>query len=498
VGAILVAPGGTLNASLEAQRTAGAFAVDCLAAEGFRAVNLVPGDFAKGLTAIKPLLSKGPFISANLRDSAGNRLAPASIVMTVGARKVGITGVALAPATDDPSGKTLPADLTIADPIASLKDVVADLSKTSDVRILLVYGSPIPAAAIVRAYPQFQLCLAAAGSAEPAVVQVGNCALVQSPPGGQSFGVTVLPNGAAVAARSEIHPAPLIVTANIQKVYDQHHLHADPLEVVSTPPPAIEGPAVPVPQAFPTDGILALNHSASNRGVNVTATICRLANEYGGAKAAPGASLLVVSTTWENIIPLTLIAERNIPTEYVVPNLPDHLYAMVNGSIVARLLPQSSDLPGTLPIKPLKIEKLGQVLHGNLVFALPPVAIKSLELRFYDYAHGHFVMPLVGSSIPVAKAISPSQKNSVIEAAVFGVEKGSSTAIAPVPAGMQYIRIDLRARSTLTLDGDATAFDPKARKGARLQIGTVADWKESRKYAQVVVDGENGYMPMAT
>ncbi|HVR73603.1 MAG TPA: VWA domain-containing protein, partial [Planctomycetota bacterium] len=41
-----------------------------------------------------------------------------------------------------------------------------------------------------------------------------------------------------------------------------------------------------------------------------------------------------------------------------------------------------------------------------------------------------------------------------------------------------------------------TAFDPKARPGARRMIGTVADWLESRKYVQLLADGEIAYSPL--
>ncbi|MGF2075897.1 hypothetical protein, partial [Enterococcus casseliflavus] len=42
-----------------------------------------------------------------------------------------------------------------------------------------------------------------------------------------------------------------------------------------------------------------------------------------------------------------------------------------------------------------------------------------------------------------------------------------------------------------------TAFDPRARAGARTKVGNVADWKESRRYLQLVLDGEVGFVPHA-
>ena len=494
--AVPVCPGGTLNTSAEARRTSGAFAVDCLAAEGFRAVNLAPDDFARGLTAIAPLLKKGPFISANLKDRAGNRVAAASIIVPAGTHKIGITGIATAPAADDPVAKAFSADLTSADPVASLKDVADELFKASDVHVLLVYGSPMTAATILRAYPQFQLCIVASGSASSEVIHSGTAALVQSPMGGQAFGVTTLPGGNATAATMELRPAPLVVTATLQKVYEQNHLTTTPTAGIPAPPPAPAVTQTPVPDHFPENGLLPMVRSASNRGAKVTATMCRLTGEYGSTKPPAGSQFLVVTTSWENIIPLTLIAQREIPTIYMVPKLTDNLYLVVNNSRVAPLAPNAQSLPGHLEIAPFKIEKLGEIVQGNLVFVLPPGPIRSLELRFYDYAHGHFTIPIVAGPTVVENPLSPTVKNQVIEAGVYKVEKPATFAGAKPHEGMQYLTLELRARSVLFTQADASAFDPKAAKGAKLAIGTVADWKESRKYMQVLSDGEHSYLPL--
>jgi hypothetical protein len=496
-GAVLVCPGGTLNTSSEARRTSGAFSVDCLAAEGFRAVNLAPDDFAKGLAAIGPLLKKGPFISANLKDRAGNRVAAASIIVPTGTHKIGITGVATAPAADDPVAKAFSADLTAADPVASLKDVADELFKASDVHVLLVYGSPMTAATILHAYPQFQLCIVASGSASSEVIHSGTAALVQSPMGGQAFGVTTLPGGNATAATMELRPAPLVVTATLQKVYQQNHLATTPAAGIAAPPPAPAVTQTPVPDHFPENGVLPMVRSASNRGAKVTATMCRLTGEYGSTKPPPGSQFLVVTTSWENIIPLTLIAQREIPTVYMVPKLTDNLYLVVNNSRVAPLAPDAQSLPGHLEIAPFKIEKLGETVRGNLVFVLPPGPIRSLELRFYDYAHGHFTILIVAGPKIVENPLIPALKNQVIEAGLYKIEKPATFAGAKPREGMEFLMLDLRARSVLFTQADASAFNPKAAKGAKLAIGTVADWKESRKYMQVLSDGDHSYLPLS-
>jgi len=497
-GNLLVSPGGTLNASAEARRTNGAFAVECLTAQGYQAVNLIPGDFARGLAAVQPLLKQGLFVSANLRDHGGARIAAPFVIVNVGGRRIGITGVSLPPAPDDPSAKAFAADLTATDPIGSLKDVAPDLARQSDVRVLLFYGNAISAAATLRTYPQFQLCLNCGGVAQPGVAHVGTAVLVQSPSGGNSFAVTTLPGGAAAAARSDVRPAALMISDTLQNIYLRNHLTSNPVDAATTQPATTAGPspAQPIAQRLPDNGILALNCSASNRAVRVTASICRVTAQYGDATPAQNAPRLVISTTWENIIPLTLIAERQIPTEYLVPDLADHLYAVVNGSIVIRLSPNSGELPGAIVSQPFKIEKLGEVVRGNLVFDLPLTPIRSLELRYYDFAQGNFVLPVIASGERVATPIIPLQKNSIIEAGVFAAGPLQTFAGKPAPKGMRYVQVDLRGRSALTTEADATAFDPKAKAGDKLQIGNLLDWKESRKYVQLIVDGEYSYVPL--
>jgi Mg-chelatase subunit ChlD len=496
VSGVLVSTGGTLDSSPEAQRTDGVFAAQGLTAQGYMAVNLIPGDFARGFAKLQPALAGGPFLSANIKDRAGKRVVPASLVLTIGKHKVGFTGVTMPPDPADAAAKTFSADLTAAEPVESLKDVVAQLAKDSDVHVLLVNGTSTFAAGILRAYPDFQLCIVGSGAAEPGVIRIGSAALVQSPLGGQAFGVTVLPAGAVANARSEVRLASPKMSAAMRKAYADNHLPVTPLDAATTQPVAAVA-AISTPDRFPEDGLLQFAGSASNRGVKLTTSLCRLTSEYGTAKAPAGSSFLVVASTWENIIPLTLIAKRNIPTEYQVPNLGDHIYVVVNGSMVARLAPDAVKLPGHVPVAPLKIAKLGETVHGNLVFALPPAPIKSLELRFYDFAHGHMVIPLVTSSEPVAAALFPSMKNQVLEASINGVQKAQALGGANAPGGMVYVLIDLRARSVMFTEADATAFDPKASEGRKLQVGTVADWKESRKYMQLILDGEYGYPPLA-
>src|SRR6185503_11540756 len=99
---------------------------------------------------------------------------------------------------------------------------------------------------------------------------------------------------------------------------------------------------------------------------------------------------------------------------------------------------------------------IGATITGNVVFAMPPGQPKSIELRFYDYAHGHFVIPLLGgaeaTAAAQAKPLSAPLKNEVVEIAPFAFDKSDAVGDRKAPAGMTFVSVDLRARSTFTVD----------------------------------------------
>jgi hypothetical protein len=190
---------------------------------------------------------------------------------------------------------------------------------------------------------------------------------------------------------------------------------------------------------------------------------------------APSGSALVLDVELENLIPLALVKENKVPVQYRVPVLADHLYLVVDGRRVSRVRSEADDWPGHLPLKMLTLDRLGARLRGNVVFDVGPST--SLELRYYDFMHGHVRIPLKGVA-PESKPILPPLRNEAIEVAVHGFRREGGR-----------VKVDLRARSVIEIDSDATAFDPKAAPGARFMMGTVADWKEARKHLQLVVDG---------
>jgi hypothetical protein len=103
----------------------------------------------------------------------------------------------------------------------------------------------------------------------------------------------------------------------------------------------------------------------------------------------------VVSTEWENTIPLTSVAgqKEQVPTLYKIPNLADHVYLVLDGQRVVRLETEAGRLPGHVPTKDFTLERFGSRLRGNLVFEVPATGpLGAAELRFYDFAHGHMAL----------------------------------------------------------------------------------------------------------
>jgi Mg-chelatase subunit ChlD len=243
--------------------------------------------------------------------------------------------------------------------------------------------------------------------------------------------------------------------------------------------------------------IVPIVRTASNRAVTLTVVNAALSARYGSREAAPGRAFLIVATEWVNHIPLVQIKGKNSATAYMVPDLRDQAYLVADGTTVWQLDKKADGAPGVPTRVGFTVSRPGEVLKGNLIFDVPAgAAPASLAFRFYDFAHGHMAMDLVGS-LPQATPKFPPQKNEVIEAAVYDLRQEAELQGSPVPPGMRHVVLDLRGRSTTVAEADASAFDPHAAPGAKVSVGTVADWKESDRYLHLVVDGEYAYAPRA-
>jgi len=259
---------------------------------------------------------------------------------------------------------------------------------------------------------------------------------------------------------------------------------------------AQEEPAGTLPAQMEPGRIYPLHATAGNRGAKLTILNGSVAPSYGSLNAGEGKQLLILATEWENVIPLVQVKDEQHATMYSVPALADHLYLVYDNARVSRVLPKDNGVPGHVAVKNFGVEKIGDRVRGNVIFEIPEKLPQTLDFRFYDFAHGHMFVPLKGGTPPTWTPVAPAQKSEILEVGAFAFRREPALNGKKAPEGMVYAVVDLRARSQYLIEADATAFDPKARPGQKTQVGTVADWKESRRYMQMVVDGQYGYTPV--
>ncbi len=509
--ALLVLDGGNALFGADSLESAGKAVVVAYEALLYDAVNVSYRDFRLGKAATIAALkdSKLAAISANLLDEqTGELLLKPYAVLNRGGERTAVLG-----ATEAPAGlEVLPhllaqlAGIRIEPPLEALARHLPRAKAESDRVLLLYYGSPAGLRPIISRHGS-SLSAVLAGGARPELLPaavkppvVGTGALA-----GEVVRITL--TGVALDAEAEVHR--LAVDASIAPDPAVQQLLApfvrtqpDPLYAVGASIRAAS--RVELPAAAEPEKIYRLDLAAANRGARLGILTAALVTSYAGAAAPPGRKLLLLDTEWENIIPLTMIQEQKVPTEYRVPNLADHLYLVVDGSRIERLLPGAESLAGHVPVKDFRLERIGSRTRGNVIFPVPPEeappkGMVSLDLRFYDYAHGHMSVMLrwpAAGAAPPPKPLSPPQRNEVLEAAAYGIERLAEIGGRAAPPWMEFLAVDFRARSLFLIDADATAFDPKARSGSRVKVGTVADWLESRRYVQLVADGEHAYAPL--
>ncbi|HYF01281.1 MAG TPA: hypothetical protein VEJ18_20325 [Planctomycetota bacterium] len=348
-----------------------------------------------------------------------------------------------------------------------------------DLAVLVVPGDRARAVETIRAVPGFALALASGrGGADPEPLKIGETWIVQGPGPGAWARVELRLESVRLASVASSFAAPEgRPSAIVEDARRRHGLPtSDPVAVLlERVKPEAGPPAAPA--------LEATTRSCRWRilGAAERAT-------YGPRAAAPGRRFLVLDAEVENVIPMTLVKSHEVPTEVRIQPLSDHLYLVVGGARAARLPKDADAWPGHLPVKTFSIERLGARARGNLVFEVPENA-PSLELRLYDYAHGHFVLPLRSAGPPKPAPMPPLSSNEALEAGIFDVRTSAA------PDGRERVTVEFRARSRLETEADASAFDPKASPKAKIKVGTVADWTDAAGHLTLVVDGDRAVGP---
>ncbi|HLL89578.1 MAG TPA: hypothetical protein VK324_09760, partial [Tepidisphaeraceae bacterium] len=511
-GAVLVDAGNALAGpdSVASRGKVIAAAYDAL---GYRVVNLTHRDLRFGRDATLAVVREAAFaaVSANLLDPSTNEpLVKPYAVVEAGGRRVAFLGLTEPPPAGleaVPNLREQVAGVTVAPMADAVARWLPKAKAEADAVVLLYHGSP-DALSAVRKQVGADVAAVLVGGMRPALLPAeGAPAVAGAAEHGKGVTrVTIDGSGAAAKVAVQlVSVAPTVVPDPKVEAVLAPFAPQDLIAAAVTANVARPAAVTTLPAALDPERIYPLGSEAANRGVRLTVVNASLATEYGGATATEGGRLLVVGTQWENIIPWTIIEERKVPTEYQVPKLSDHLYLVVNGSRVARVIPGDAAPPGHVPLKDLRLARIGDRITGNVAFQLPPDvadAAGPLELRYYDFAHGHIAVPLRAAEAPApatrpaaaAKPLGSPVKNEVLQAAVYGAQRADNAPGHPAPPpGMQYVAVDFRATSQFTLEADATAFDPKAKPGAKMKIGTVADWTDAMRYATLLADGEYGY-----
>lgn len=348
----------------------------------------------------------------------------------------------------------------------------------------LVWVTSLPrdqAATILRATPGIRLCIVSGrGGGDPEPLKIGEAWMVQAPGSSGLWGRIELRGTLVTHAFTTPGGKPSEKVAAAKKKLGL------PVDLLRD----LAGKAKPPAAAEAAPGL-----ETANRACRLKIHSTSLRPAYGAKTAAAGKRLLVLDAEFENTIPLTLVKSNELPTMYKIKEMADHLYLVVNGSRVSRLFPDGGTLPGHVMTTGFTLDRLGARARGNLVYEIPAEGVQSLDLRFYDFAHGHMALTLQAGPPPAAKPLTPLQDNDILEAGVFRAERTAELGGKKAPAGMTWLVVELRARSKMATEADATAFDPKAKPGQKLQVGTVSDWTDLRKHLNLLMDGSRSYGP---
>ncbi len=427
-------------------------------------------------------LHEGRFVCANVTDaSTGKPIARPFVVKKVGDLRVAFVGV-----TQPPS--YLSVDLKgwkIEDPAQALSRLLPEIRKSADRVLILAVMDRIECGKIVGGETAL---VPAFGTSDPEPLAVGAGWLVQSFP--DAMGRLVLRWDGKRVVRA-VNTIEVVELTDEERSREETFLakhgqkRGEPRFVADELPRKEEG----VPRA------ISLEDGQSQRiGMVRSNRAAELTLHSVQARAEKGKRKLILDTEWKNVIPMSFVFDRQVPVAYQVPKLEDHLYLVVNGRTLSRLDVGLSSGAGGLLEKGLELPRRGSSLRGSLAFPIPEGTVESLEVRFYDYAHGLMVLPLMEKQGKAEKLPVP-MRNEILELNVVAVRHAKGWEGRTAPEGMTFMIADIRARSRFTQEVDATAFDPKAESVSKTEAGTVADWKEATKYIYAVLDGEYAYAP---
>ncbi|HEX8524742.1 MAG TPA: DUF4352 domain-containing protein [Tepidisphaeraceae bacterium] len=481
VDALVVVSGGAfVNADLEAKEIV-AFA----GAAGIDVVNLAQRDLGSDPGVLAGAIGSGKtkFVSASF--SLAGATWPSHAVVERGGRRFGVVGIAMKLAGE------LPAGVQYVEPRAALQRAIAEVGSVDGV-IVLADAPVSECATLIKEFPQIDAMVVSARGGGSVSVPA-QARIVRAPAGDQAL--AILPSDPKGEPFGLMIPRPHEASERYRELAQTRVAHLPKAPAITA---AVKAPQRQAPTALEPNVMMPLGLTASNRAAVVTVRSAGLLDAFAGKPAAPGKKYLVLDLDFRNILTPQIVRDQQVPVAYLIQKLSDHLYLVADEKRV--LQPMALDAAGMLSTGQMMLPRAGSTASGKLVYQVDAAgAPKELALRMYDYAHGHFVLPVLARAStdakPVENPVSPAMKNEVVEIAAYDLMKSDEVDGKRAPAGFAFVSIDLRAKSQFKYSADATAFSSNAKPGTKTQVGTVADWTDSRKYLQLVADGEFGYAP---
>jgi hypothetical protein len=491
--ALLLSTGGSLSASGRPAGDADAFPVRMLSVAGFDVVNVAHRDLtgaagAKKLLAAMQAEKRVRFVSGNVTLASGG--APWKPYVVV--RGVAVIGVAarsralLLPGADAFPG------VRVSDPEKAIEKALAKLKGKAARVVLLADAPPALVKKWLGRFKAIDLALVSARGGAPMRVP-GEPRLLGSPAGGTSLSVVARNKAGKLRATDVVLIPPGKLSSGYSKAAGEFRVSTTPVAVLKSAAAQefVNRPLV----SLESGKLVPTALKVRNRAAVLEVTSVLVAKKFGARSAPEGRRFLVISTRWENILEPQVVREKKLPVAYMMKKLSDHLYLVVDGDTVV----PAAKLQWPDQIGPGKflLAGPGSVRNGKLIYELPTDKVRKIndiQLRHYDYAHGSMAVTIYrrkgAGTLARPKPVKPPVKNELVELAVFKMQRSGELAGRKPPAGCEFLSMELRSRSCLVFDADATAYDPKAKAGDKIKVGTVCDWKDWQRYLYLVVDGE--------
>jgi hypothetical protein len=186
--------------------------------------------------------------------------------------------------------------------------------------------------------------------------------------------------------------------------------------------------------------------AANNKTCTLTVPKFQIVSSLGEQQASVRHAFLVLSMVWKN----------TGPAEYLVPQVINHLFVLINGDRQATVSDATAASPHRLPLDQLVVQA-GESVSGEYVFAIPDHGVTSIELLFIDTAEGDMRLALFGRTPPAPRAIAGPANNGLVEAGVLGTEEVETIGNNQAPSGQKYAVIAVTMRGLSK--GNLVRFD---------------------------------------